>query len=177
MVWEDELFGLLDDLEQQAEALYDAERAPEVADRSRAEYRTVSLAARLMASVDLPVSLTVGGVGVVAGSLERVTATWCLLRGPGQDWLVALHGILTVSGASPRAVPQVAWPASARLGLASALRPLAEAGERCLVHLVDGESLEGVLGRVGEDFVELTEHSGRSSLVALGALAAVQSRD
>ena len=33
MAWEEELFGFLDDLEQQAEALYDAERAPELADR------------------------------------------------------------------------------------------------------------------------------------------------
>ena len=28
MAWEDELFALLDDLERQAEALYDAERGP-----------------------------------------------------------------------------------------------------------------------------------------------------
>ena len=51
MSWEAELFTFLDDLEQQAEALYDAERSVELADRSRAEYHHVSLASRLMASV------------------------------------------------------------------------------------------------------------------------------
>ena len=50
MGWEEELFGYLDDLEGQAAALYDAERAPELADRSRAEYQQVTLASRLMAS-------------------------------------------------------------------------------------------------------------------------------
>lgn len=177
MGWEDELFGLLDDLEQQAEALYDAERAPELADRSRAEYRQVPLAGRLMASVDLELGLVVRGVGAVTGSLERVAATWCLVRGPGQDWLVPLHAVATVVGASARAVPEVAWPATSRLGLASALRPLAEAGERCVLHLIDGGRVEGVPGRVGQDFLEVTEEGGRATLVQLSALAAVQSRD
>ena len=34
MSWEEELFALLDDLEEQAEALYDAERDAELADRA-----------------------------------------------------------------------------------------------------------------------------------------------
>src|SRR3954465_14190558 len=88
--WEEELFGYLDDLEGQAEALYDAERAPELADRSRAEYQQVTFAARLMASVDREVTLEVLGVGAVTGELTRVATGWCLLRGPGQDWVVRL---------------------------------------------------------------------------------------
>ena len=51
MAWEEELFAVLDDLEQQAEALYDAEREVDLADRSRAEYQQVTLASRLMATV------------------------------------------------------------------------------------------------------------------------------
>ena len=50
MAWEEELFAYLDDLEGQAGALYAAERAPELADRSRAEYQSVTLATRLMAA-------------------------------------------------------------------------------------------------------------------------------
>src|SRR3954471_13114773 len=69
--WEEELFAYLDDLEGQAAALYDAERAPELADRSRAEYQQVSLASRLMASVDLDVTLELHGVGAVSGRLVR----------------------------------------------------------------------------------------------------------
>ncbi|HRK46052.1 MAG TPA: hypothetical protein PK324_10525, partial [Nocardioides sp.] len=87
MSWEEELFAYLEDLEGQAVALYDAERAPELADRSRAEYQQVTLASRLAASTDREITLELLGVGAVAGRLDRVARGWCLLHGPGQDWL------------------------------------------------------------------------------------------
>ncbi len=177
VAWEDDLFALLDDLEQQAEALYDAERAPELADRSRSAYQQVTLASRLMASLDHDVDLEVRGVGAVNGTLSRTTAEWCLVRGPGQDWLVRLAAVSAVTGASERAVPEVAWSPVSRLGLGSPLRRLAESGERCVVRSVDGRAHEGVVARVGQDFVELTGSGGRPVLVAFDALAAVQSRD
>ena len=49
--WDEQLFAILDDLEQQAQALYDADRASELVDRSRSEYAAVTLVSRLMASV------------------------------------------------------------------------------------------------------------------------------
>jgi len=177
VAWEEELFALLDDLEQQADALYDAERAAELADRSRAEYQQVTLASRLMASVGAPVRLEVLGVGAVAGTLERVATGWCLVTGAAQDWVVRLDAVLTVRGASARSVPEVAWSPIARLGLGAALRRVAEAGERCVVHLVDGTAHEAELRRVGADFVEATVGEGRTLLVTFGTLAAVQSRD
>jgi hypothetical protein len=178
MAWEDELFALLDDLEQQAEALYDAERGFELADRSRAEYQQVTLASRLMASVGSDVGLDVRGVGAVAGTLERVGTGWCLVSGSGQDWIVPLAAVTAVRGASDRSAPEVAWSPVARLGLGSALRRLAEAGERCVFHLTDGRMLDGAVHRVGADFVEArTGEEGRLVLVPFGALAAVQSRD
>ena len=67
--------------------------------------------------------------------------------------------------------------AVARLGLGSALRRLADAGERCVLHLLDGTSHEATLRRVGADFVEAVEGEGRIVLVAFAAVAAVQSRD
>ena len=177
MAWEHELFDYLDDLEGQASALYDADRAPELADRSRAEYRSVSLAARLMASVDLDVTLEVTGAGAVSGRLARVGTGWCLLRGSGQDWVVRLDAVTAVLGASDRAVPEVAWPPTAALGVAAALRRLADAAEPCSVHLVDGRRHDGTLGRVGADFVELaTGEAARLLLVATARVAAVQSR-
>lgn len=177
MDWERDLFTLFDDLEQQAGALHDAERAPELADRSRAEYQQVTLAARLMASVDLEVRLEVRGVGAVTGRLARAGATWCLVRGQGQDWVVRLTAVDAVHGASERAVPEVAWSRLARLGVGSALRRLATAGERCVLHLVDGTTHAGVPRRVGADFVELAHQDPpRVVLVSLDALAAVQSR-
>ena len=49
MSWEDRIFSLLDDLEAQAEGAFAAERDLEVAERARAEYASVTLAARLSA--------------------------------------------------------------------------------------------------------------------------------
>lgn len=177
MTWEDDLFAVLEDLEHQADALYDAERAPELADRSRAEYQQVTLAGRLMASVGRPVRLGVLGVGPVSGDLERVAGRWCHVRGAGQDWIVRLVAVTTVIGASERAVPEVAWSPVARLGIGSALRRLAEVGERCVVHLVDSTVHDGTVVRVGQDFVELLTAGDRLLLIAFDALAAVQSRD
>ncbi|MEJ7833874.1 MAG: hypothetical protein WKF79_13225 [Nocardioides sp.] len=180
MAWEEELFALFDDLEQQAEALYEAERLPELADRSRSEYQQVTLGSRLMASLDQEVTLHLLGAGAVSGVLERVATGWCLISGPAQDWVVNLAAIGGAGGVAERSVPEVAWPAVARLGLGSALRRLAQSGERCVLHLTDGSRRDGVLRRVGEDFVEVVEgHAdvGRLVLVPFAHLAAVQSRD
>ena len=177
MSWEAELFTFLDDLEQQAEALYDAERSVELADRSRAEYHHVSLASRLMASVGHEVVLDLRGTGPVSGVIERVGAGWCLLRGPAQDWVVNVDGVARVLGASERSVPEVAWSPVAKLGLGSALRRIAEAGDRCVLHLADGARHEAVLRRVGADFVAAGVGEGRVELVPFSALVAVQSRD
>ncbi len=179
MGWEEELFAIFDDLEARAEALYDAERGPDLADRSRAEYRQVTLASRLMASLDKSVVVTIRGVGSVPGTLERVAAGWCLLRGAGQDWLVPLAGIESVTGASQRAVPEVAWSQVTKLGIGSALRGLVDTGSPCVLHLVDGSRLDGLLLRVGADFVEARigePDGGRMVLVAFSGLAAVSSR-
>jgi hypothetical protein len=177
MSWEAELFVLLDDLESQASAAFDEDREAELADRSRAEYQQVTLAGRLMASVGGEVSLGVRGVGVLRGTLERVATGWLLLQaGPGQDWIVSEAAVGTVVGASERAVPVVAWEAVARLGIGSALRRLADSGERCVLHLVDGTRHEGGLRRVGADFVEVDD-AGRLTLVSFSSLAAVQRRE
>jgi hypothetical protein len=175
--WEEDLFAALDDLEQRAEALFEAERAAELADRSRAEYGAVTLVSRLMASVGDDVALGVTGVGRVLGVLQRLGTGWALVRGVGGDWVVHLDAVASVGGASRRSVPEVAWSPLTRLGLGSALRRLADAGERCLVHLRDGTRHEGRLLRVGADFAEVEVASGRVELVAFGAVAAVQSRD
>ena len=175
MGWEDDLFALFDDLEGRAEALYDAEREPELADRSHAEYREVTLASRLMASVDSDLTLELAGIGPVRGRLDRVGDGWCLVTGAARDWIVVLAAVAAVHGASERAVPEVAWSPLTRLGTGAALRRLAESGERCVLHLRDGSAREGVVRRVGADFVELRVAGDRSVLVAFDALAAAQS--
>ncbi|WP_395693857.1 hypothetical protein [Nocardioides sp.] len=176
MAWEEDLFAVLDELEQQAEAAFGAERDAELADRSRSVYREVTLASRLMASVGAAVRLEVTGVGPVEGMLERVGEGWCLIGGSGQDWVVSLPAVTAVLGAGPRSVPEVAWSPVARLGLGSALRRIAEAGERCVVHLRDGTSYDVAPRRVGADFVDAVAGEGRPVLLALASVAAVQSR-
>ncbi|WP_426244879.1 hypothetical protein [Nocardioides sp. LHG3406-4] len=176
MSWEEQLSALFDDLEGQAEALYDAEREAEVADRSRAEYQHVTLASRLMASLGTEVGVHVVGLGALHGELHRVSAEWCLLVSSAQEWIVPLSAVAAVRDASPRSVPEVAWSPLTRLGLGSALRRLAEAGERCLVHLADGSRHEARLTRVGADFVETSGERGATMLVGFARLAAVQSR-
>ena len=177
MDWDEQLFAVFDDLEQQAEALYDADREAELADRGRAEYAAVSLASRLMASVDRAVTLEVLGVGRVEGTLRRVGSGWCLLHGVGGDWVVPLEAVASVGGASERSLPEVAWSPLTRLGTGSALRRRAEEGVRCLLHLRDGTRHEGTVGRVGADFAEVRGPGGRVVLVPFAALGAVQSRD
>ena len=175
MSWEEQLFSVLDDLEQQAEALYDAERDLDLADRSRSEYAQVTLASRLMASLEEEVTLELRGVGRVSGTLQRVGTGWCLVHGSRQDWIVRTEAIAVVHGASSRSVPEVAWSPVTRLGLGSALRRLADAGEHCLVHLLGGGRHDVVLTRVGQDFVEGANDSGRAILVPFSGLSAVQS--
>lgn len=177
MGWEDELFALFDDLEGEAAGLHAAVRAPEVADRSRAEYQHVSLASRLMASVGSDLTLGVEGLGTVSGTVERVAAEWLLMSASGHDLVVSIGAVTTVEGASVRSVPELAWSPLTRLGLGSALRRIAESGERCLLHLRDGSRHEGTLRRVGEDFCELvTGEDRRLLLVSFAGLAAAQSR-
>ncbi len=177
MAWDDELTSLFADLERQAEALYGEERAAELADRSRAEYASVTLASRLMASVEQEVALDVVGVGSVSGRLERLGEGWCLVRSLGTDWIVLSAAVAAVRGASERAVPEAAWSPLTRLGVGSTLRGLAAAEARCIVHRRDGARHEGVLERVGADFVEVRPEVGRVQLVAFTAVAAVASRD
>jgi len=177
MSWDEDLFALFDELEQQASAAYAADRDAEVADRSRAEYQQVSLAGRLMASVDSEVVVTVAGVGTVDGTLQRVADGWLLLTARGQDWVVRSAAVQVVESVSVRAIPQMAWSPLARIGFGSALRRVAEGGERCVVRLTDGAQHDGTIRRVGQDFCEVvTGEQRRTVLVSFEWIAAVQSR-
>ncbi|MBS2939025.1 hypothetical protein KDN32_14895 [Nocardioides sp. J2M5] len=184
MSWEHELFALFDDLEGQAAALWEADREAELADRARAEYASVTLASRLMASRGGEVRLDLPHVGRVEGRLERVGESWCLLGGRGQDWIVPLRHVVAVHGASSRSVPEVAWSPVDRLSLRAALRRLSESGSRCVLHLADGAWHAGRVERVADDFLECRPDvepgavdAGAPLLVPYAGLVAVQSRE
>jgi hypothetical protein len=177
MSWEHDLFALFDDLEGQAAAAWEADREAELADRARTEYGTVTLASRLMASRGLDVSFDLAHLGRIEGRLARVGEEWCLLSGTGQDWVVPLRAVAGVRGASERSIPEVAWSPIDRLGLRAALRRLADAGARCLLHVADGTRHEAYVLRVGADFLECRDTAGGTLLVPYAGLVAVQSRD
>ncbi|MCP3422336.1 hypothetical protein [Nocardioides pinisoli] len=177
MSWEHDLFALFDDLEGQAAAAWEADREAELADRARTEYGAVTLASRLMASRGHEVSLDVPHLGRVEGRLARVGEGWCLLSGAAQDWIVPLRAVTAVRGASGRSVPELAWSPVDRLGLRAALRRLADAEARCLLHLADGTRHEAYVVRVGADFLEVRDSAGTTLLVPYAGLVAVQSRD
>jgi hypothetical protein len=177
MTWEEQLFALFDDLEQQADGLFQVERGHEIADRGQAEYAQVTLASRMMASIDREVVIEVIGVGSVGGTMQRVSADWCLIAGQGQEWIVRLPAVSQLRGASDRSIPPAAWSPTASLGLGSALRRIAQERQRCLLHLMDGARHDVLVGRVGADFVEATVGESTTALYAFGSIAAVQKRD
>lgn len=177
MSWEEQLFALFDDLEQQADGAFAVERDLEVAERAHAEYAAVTAASRLMASVGAEVVLQVEGVGAVTGMLKRVAEGWCLVEGSSTQWLVRTPAVLSARGLGRRSVPEAAWPVTAKLGLGSALRRVAEAGEECRVCLRDGTAYDVRLARVGADFVEATAGDTREPVLHLfGGIAAIQQR-
>lgn len=182
MTSDEQLFSLLDDLEQQAQGVFAVERDLEVAERAQAEYAAVTLASRLMASLGREVALEVEGVGPVTGTLRRVAEGWSLVAGPRGEWLVRTAALIHARGLSGRSVPQEAWPASARLGLGSALRRIASSGSPCRLLLRDGSAHTARLGRIGSDFVEarvgeearVADEAHAVTVFATAALAAVQ---
>ena len=179
MGWDERLFDLLDDLEGQAEALYAAERDAELVDRSRAEYASVSLASRLMASVGRQVVLEVTGSGGVRGELRRVGSGWCLVSGTTGDWLVCVDAVTSVRGrlGSGGARGGLVGGVASRTGLS----PAPARGRRhALPRRHPGRGRHEVeLVRVGNDFVEAETFGEppRRLLLALSAVGAVQSRD
>jgi hypothetical protein len=173
MRWRDRLWDVLDDLEQQAEGLALAARDAEVAEQSRAEYARVDLPARLHGSLGRRLSLGVRGVATLDGVLSGVGAGWVLVEVGAAEWVVPLDGIVSLRGLAERGVPLEARPVTARLGLASALRRVAEERDEVLLHRVDGSLDRGVLTRVGADFVELRARD--TEVVPFSALAAVRS--
>ena len=179
MGWEASMFALLDDLEQQAEGMHLADRDADVADLSLAEYARVNLAARLHASLGLDLRVRLVGGHVVSGRLARLGEDWLLLVDRTAEWVVRHDGIATVSGLAHRADHEETWSVTDRLTLRTVLRGLSGAQERCLLRFVDGNQVEGRVGRVGSDFFELHVGEGPDAslqVVPVSPVAALQGR-
>ena len=179
MTWEESMCALFDDLEQQAEGLALAARDTEVAELTVAEYARIGMGARLHASSGQDLRIRLVGGRLVSGRLARVGQDWLLLVEGSQEWIVRHAAILTVTGASRRAHSEETWSVVDRLSLGALLRRLSAQGETCMVHFVDDQQLEGRVGRVGRDFLELYVGEGSQrtlQVVPVGTVAALQGR-
>lgn len=179
MGWEESMFAVFDDLEQQAAGLHLAERDAEVADLSLAEYSHITLRARLHASLERELRVRLVGGHVLSGRLARVGEDWLLLVGPSAEWIVRHEGVVTLAGLSSRADSEETWSVMDRLTLRAVLRRLSAESEPCLVHFVDDHRVEGRVGRVGSDFFELYVGVGpdrAAQLVPVASVAALQGR-
>ena len=123
MGWEESMFAVFEDLEQQAEGLQLAERDAEVADLTVAEYSRISLAARLHASLGLDLRVRLVGGHVVAGRLSRVGDGWLLLVDGRPSGSCAARACSRVAGLSARADNEDTWPVIDRLTLRAVLTP------------------------------------------------------
>jgi hypothetical protein len=157
----DELFR---DLEAQLAAADAAELDAEVADRTRRESALLSLLDRARGACGTRVGVRVLGGETVDGLLAEVGPQWLLLADDaGRDVLVPAGAVLTVTGLAVwTGGPGAGGQVSARLGLGSALRALAQDRAPVTVLLIDGSAVTGTIDRVGADFVEITDREAGS---------------
>lgn len=169
---EDGIERVLADLEQQAQGLHLRERDEDVAALLPAEQARVELEARLHAAIGRRLAVRARGTGRVEGVVDQVGRGWFSLGVGTRTWLFLTPSVLSLGGLGERALVEEARPVSARLGPGGPLRDLAESRIPCLLVLVDGTRLEGLIARVGADFVDVAV-PGATEAVPLGALAAV----
>lgn len=178
MRWEQSLFALFDDLEQQAEGLRLAAREVDLAELSQGTYSQVELVQRLRASRGQQLRVRLVGGRLVAGELTRLGADWLLLADATQEWVVRSQAVASVAGLS-RSASGAEPSVLDRLPMRALLRRVAATRSACLVLLTDDRQLEGEVGRVGQDFFELRMGEGAAgsdSVVSTTAVAALLNR-
>lgn len=155
MRW-DELFR---DLEAQWEQLERGEQAGEVADRTRRELASVSLADRLRAAGGSEIELALLAGERVVGRVLDTGPEWVLLEQGRQEVLVPMAAVVWASGLPVRAPGGVPLGAvAARMGLGIVLRGLVRERAPVSVTTVDGSVSTGTFDRVGADAVDLAVH-------------------
>ncbi len=143
---------LFNDLEGQLAAAHSAEFEASVAELTTAERASITLAARLAASLGAQVVLVLEGGELTSGTVVDATAQWVLVNDGPRQHLIPVAAIASARGVSARAA-QVGEVA-ARLTLGHALRALARDRARVTI-LTGGGELRGRVGRVGADHLDL----------------------
>ena len=149
---------LFADLEAQLAAHEQAARDGEIAELTRAEQASISLADRLRASVGAATSVELPDGEVVSGMLRTVASGWLLLEGRGAsgitEHLVPAAAVCAVTGVSRQGRPSASRLDT--LGLGTPLRVLQRDRARVVVRTASGPTT-GRVARVGEDHLDLEE--------------------
>lgn len=167
MRWE----ALFRDLEAQAQAQEDEHWRQEVAERSRGERSSVSLAARVAAARGAQISAVLRDGSRVRGEVLESGGDWMLLGDAGRQRVVALAAVVVVEDLPRRS--EVLSAVESRLTVARTLRGLSR--ERARVRVRATVELTGVIAAVGQDHLDLVTEAGASAAIPLGAILEVVS--
>ena len=122
---------------------------------ARVQYSTIALDDRLLAQKGGPIRVCATDMQVYEGTLDTVGEEWISIESRGESILVPLRGMLWWEGGRAPCRAEV-HPGRYRMKMQLALRALAVAREPVRLSLEGGAvSYDGVIERVGADFLEL----------------------
>ncbi len=122
---------------------------------ARVQYSTIALDDRLLAQKGGPIRVCATDMQVYEGTLDTVGEQWISIESRGESILVPLRGMLWWEGGRAPGRAEV-HPGRYRMKMQLALRALAVAREPVRLSLEGGAvSYDGVIERVGADFLEL----------------------
>lgn len=174
MRWE----RFFEDLEQQLDSEWEAERAALDTEAERLRLARLGLRARLqvLAAEGADVAADPGAGGAIHGRVAGVGADWVTIErdGLGDVALVPIGSLVTIAAghadllrSARPAVP--ASLSSERMSLGFVLRDLVRRRAPVTVHTRTGRSLDGTIDRAGADHLDLALHDAgeprRSSAV------------
>ena len=157
--------ALFEDLESQLEAVDAADRAAEIAERTRAERASVTLGDRFRAARGSRVALRLRDGETVSGDLVDLAQQWLLLTDGPRQLLVPTAAVGWVGGLGMHAATG-GGEVVRRLTMGHALRALARDRVHVRVQAL-GVELAGRLDAVGADHVDVVvvPEGGRSGSV------------
>ena len=122
---------------------------------ARVQYSTIALDDRLLAQKGGPIRVCATDMQGYEGTLDTVGEEWISIESRGESILVPLRGMLWWEGGRAPGRAEV-HPGRYRMKMQLALRALAVAREPVRLSLEGGAvSYDGVIERVGADFLEL----------------------
>lgn len=122
---------------------------------ARVQYSTITLDDRLLAQVGGPIRICATDMQTYEGKLEMVGEEWVSIEARGENIIIPLRGMLWWEGGIAPGRADIR-PERYRMKIQLALRSLAMAREPVRLSLESGTvSYDGVIERVGADFLEL----------------------